>query len=122
MVFPLIVLSINLRRLLLPRAINSSGPGCQSRNASRIAWCWARCSGVHWIVLHCLRFIDFLDIKEKLQDTLTMIAQVERQLAENPGTPSLLVNLKALHKRSAQLQAELEVASANIGVVRASPR
>ena len=35
------------------------GPGCQLRKASRIAWCWARCSGVQWMVLRFLLFMVF---------------------------------------------------------------
>jgi hypothetical protein len=48
------------------------------------------------------------DIQEKLQDTNSAIARLEKVLPNYADRPSLLLNLKSLQKRKQKLEQELE--------------
>src|SRR5437867_3375751 len=58
-----------------------------------------------------------LDIREKLQDTSAMLAQLERDLARNPDdTRSLQLEVQSLEKRKRLLEEEMLAVTAEMGL------
>ena len=52
--------------------------------------------------------LELLELRRKLQDTRSMIAQLKRAIAEHPDSLALKVNLESVFKRFDELHADLQ--------------
>lgn len=59
-----------------------------------------------------------IDIQEQLQDTYATIARLERAIAKNPTSRSLILSAKSLRKRQARLESDFAIATEQLGRVQ----
>jgi hypothetical protein len=59
---------------------------------------------------------ELLDVQQKLQDTVAMLAELERAVAARPDDPYLALNMKSIQKRRRQLEEQFSALAETSGV------